>query len=311
MIRHPAFFRSASSRYLPASPFTGKSSYFQAAPANEPRAGGNTDSIAGVGDSLWITIEQVRALSLCSRAMTTFDAHTGLSLDERLLRTVAAWRARRGMSARRFGLEALGDPNFVGRVARGRSVKLETADRVLAFMGHPPLGPLLRAEVETFLAVSGTKLSILGEEAVGNPSFVGRLRRGASPRLATMGRVRAWMADNATEEEIRAVCERLADMADPFEMTWDAAGDPPRGSGDQGDVVERAKENHLNTREAAAWLGLSPKTLERYRVSGEGPDFRRFGSRVRYLLIDLESWASERRWTSTSEERGARKGKRR
>ena len=37
-------------------------------------------------------------------------------------------------------------------------------------------------------------------------------------------------------------------------------------------------------------LGLSPKTLERYRVSGEGPAFQRFGARVRYLLADVEAW---------------------
>ena len=239
--------------------------------------------------------------------MTAFDDDTGVPLDERLRRSIALWRARRGMSARRFGVGALGIPGFVGLQARGRPLRIDTADRVLAFMGYPPLGPLLRAEVEAFLAVSGTKVSILGEEAVGNPSFVGRLRRGASPYLKTFDRVRAWMAANATQEEIHIIRERLANLSDPFDGTWDAAGEP----GATGDVDERAEENHLNTREAAAWLGLSPKTLERYRVSGEGPDFRKSGSRVRYLLEDLEKWASARRWTSTSEERAARRRKRR
>ena len=233
--------------------------------------------------------------------MTTFDAHIDIPLDERLLRTVAAWRARHGMSARRFGTEALGDPGYARTHLGGRSLRLETTDRVLAFMGRPPLGPLLRAEVEAFLAVSGTKLSILGEDAVNNPSFVGKLRRGASPRLATFDRVRAWMAANATEEEIRAVRERLADFEDPFAETRDAAGDPP--------VAEEhpSAGQGLDTREAAAWLGLSPKTLERYRVSGEGPDFQKFGARVRYPIEDLEEWASTRRWTSTAEERAARR----
>ena len=160
---------------------------------------------------------------------------------------------------------------------------------------------MLRAEVEAFLAVSGTKLSILGEEAVGNPSFVGRLRRGASPRLATLGRVRAWMAANATEDELRAVRERLKDIPDPFDGKWDAGEDPPVAGEDPGAV------QGLDTREAAAWLGLSPKTLERYRVSGEGPDFQKFGARVRYPIEDLEEWASARRWTSTAEERAARR----
>ena len=220
--------------------------------------------------------------------MTTFDAHIDIPLDERLRRTVAAWRARHGVSARRFGTDALGDPGFVGSQMRGRSVRLDTADRVLAYMGYPPLGPLLRGEVEAFLAVSGTKASILGEEAAGNPSFVGRLRRGTSPQLATFDRVRAWMAG----------------VADPFAGTGDAVQAPPAGAGIESERDPRMNENvtkYLDTREAAAWLGLSPKTLERYRVSGEGPHFHRFGSRVRYLLADLEAWASARRRVSTSD----------
>ena len=59
---------------------------------------------------------------------------------------------------------------------------------------------------------------------------------------------------------------------------------------------------YLSTREAAAWLGLSPRTLDRYRVSGEGPAFHRFGSRVRYLAADLDDWASARRRLSTSDD---------
>ena len=53
---------------------------------------------------------------------------------------------------------------------------------------------------------------------------------------------------------------------------------------------------YLSTREAAIWLGLS-----RCRVSGDGPAFHRFGSRVRYLAADLEAWASARR-LSTSDD---------
>lgn len=67
---------------------------------------------------------------------------------------------------------------------------------------------------------------------------------------------------------------------------------------------ENAK-NYLSTREAADWLGLSPRTLDRYRVSGEGPVFHRLGSRVRYLRDDLDTWAQAGRRTSTSDDGGA------
>ena len=37
----------------------------------------------------------------------------------------------------------------------------------------------------------------------------------------------------------------------------------------------------MNTQAAAAYLGLSPRTLDGYRVSGAGPAFHRFGNRAR------------------------------
>ena len=58
---------------------------------------------------------------------------------------------------------------------------------------------------------------------------------------------------------------------------------------------------YLNTREAAAHLGLSTRTLDRYRVSGDGPVFLKFGGRVRYLAEDLDEWARSRRRRSTSD----------
>ena len=97
------------------------------------------------------------------------------------------------------------------------------------------------------------------------------------------------MAAYATEEELGAVRERLADFDDPFDGKWD------EGEGLPGTGEDPGAAQGLDTREAAAWLGLSPKTLERYRVSDEGPDFQRIGARVRYLLEDLEAWASARR----------------
>ena len=59
---------------------------------------------------------------------------------------------------------------------------------------------------------------------------------------------------------------------------------------------------YLNTRAAAAYLGLSTRTLDRYRVSGDGPVFLRFGGRVRYLREDLDEWARTRRRRSTSDD---------
>ena len=57
----------------------------------------------------------------------------------------------------------------------------------------------------------------------------------------------------------------------------------------------------MDTRRAAALLGLSHRTLEGYRVSGGGPAFHRFGNRVRYRRSDLDAWAAKRRATTTAQ----------
>lgn len=57
----------------------------------------------------------------------------------------------------------------------------------------------------------------------------------------------------------------------------------------------------LDTRRAADYLALSPRTLDGYRVSGAGPSFHRFGNRVRYRRSDLDEWAANRRSTTTAE----------
>jgi predicted DNA-binding transcriptional regulator AlpA len=63
----------------------------------------------------------------------------------------------------------------------------------------------------------------------------------------------------------------------------------------------------LTQREAAMTLRLSVRTLERWRVSGEGPPFAKLGRRrVGYCSDDLEAWIASRVRTSTSERRAGR-----
>jgi helix-turn-helix protein len=58
-------------------------------------------------------------------------------------------------------------------------------------------------------------------------------------------------------------------------------------------------EKLLDTREAAAYLKLSVRSLEAYRWHGQGPLFLKSpaNGRVRYRVADLEKWLKERgRW---------------
>lgn len=52
---------------------------------------------------------------------------------------------------------------------------------------------------------------------------------------------------------------------------------------------------------AAEFLGLSHRTLQRWRVDGAGPRFYKLGRAVRYRLDDLQAWAEEQARRSTSD----------
>jgi len=58
---------------------------------------------------------------------------------------------------------------------------------------------------------------------------------------------------------------------------------------------------YLTNDEAAVFLRLSPRTLEKQRVIGGGPRFRKFGRRVMYAVADLETWADARSFEATSD----------
>ncbi len=57
----------------------------------------------------------------------------------------------------------------------------------------------------------------------------------------------------------------------------------------------------VRTHDAAAFLGLSGRTLEKHRCTGTGPVFRKLGGRVVYAIDDLEAWAAELARNSTSD----------
>ena len=73
-------------------------------------------------------------------------------------------------------------------------------------------------------------------------------------------------------------------------MSANLAGLPPR---------------FLRTPEAARFLGLSGRTLEKHRTYGTGPAYRKLGGRVVYAIDDLETWADRGAVTSTSDPRGS------
>ena len=58
--------------------------------------------------------------------------------------------------------------------------------------------------------------------------------------------------------------------------------------------------NLLKVAQAAAHVGLSESTMNKLRLTGDGPTYVKLGSRVLYDMRDLDAWISARRRQSTS-----------
>jgi predicted DNA-binding transcriptional regulator AlpA len=64
--------------------------------------------------------------------------------------------------------------------------------------------------------------------------------------------------------------------------------------------------SYKRTLAAADYLGIGQSTLERKRIDGSGPRWRRLGAKiVVYATEDLDAWAAQQIHTSTSEPRHA------
>ena len=53
------------------------------------------------------------------------------------------------------------------------------------------------------------------------------------------------------------------------------------------------KENYYSEKDVAKKWGLSQKTLQRWRGNGEGPEYVKFGGRVRYSEIAIKKFEDE------------------
>ncbi|MBR1164760.1 putative DNA-binding transcriptional regulator AlpA [Bradyrhizobium elkanii] len=67
------------------------------------------------------------------------------------------------------------------------------------------------------------------------------------------------------------------------------------------DLMSDLSTRFLRTPEAARYLSLSGRTLEKHRTYGTGPAYRKIGGRVIYALDDLRAWADLGTKTSTSD----------
>ncbi|WP_448044338.1 helix-turn-helix transcriptional regulator [Bradyrhizobium liaoningense] len=67
------------------------------------------------------------------------------------------------------------------------------------------------------------------------------------------------------------------------------------------DTNAGSPQRYLRTPEAARHLSLSPRTLEKHRIYGTGPEYSKLGGRIVYAMDDLNAWAKLGKKKSTSD----------
>jgi len=69
----------------------------------------------------------------------------------------------------------------------------------------------------------------------------------------------------------------------------------PKNHSPENHIVAPQREPLMTTREAAAYLRLTPNTLNTLRWRGLGPAFIKLGNgfSIRYRFSDLERWVNE------------------
>ena len=69
----------------------------------------------------------------------------------------------------------------------------------------------------------------------------------------------------------------------------------------------RVVQQHLPERDAAQWLGVSPRTLWGLRASGKIP-FVRIGRSIRYDLDDLRDFVESHKLTAMTQDHSSQNG---
>lgn len=114
---------------------------------------------------------------------------------------------------------------------------------------------------------------------------------------------------SALAEQLAILARRKAQLLNEEARLWSALGElvmsveapavsptvPPPSQSNSPDP-----ERLFTVRDAASLMGLSPSTLNKWRLTGDGPHFVRLGSRVFYRRDELNKFISGKTFPDTS-----------
>ena len=58
---------------------------------------------------------------------------------------------------------------------------------------------------------------------------------------------------------------------------------------------------YLSRKEAAEWLGVTVKFMEKHAMHGDGPIFHKIGRLAKYRVSDLEKYGEEKSCSNTAQ----------
>ena len=61
------------------------------------------------------------------------------------------------------------------------------------------------------------------------------------------------------------------------------------------------KEEYFNTKEVAKYMKISPRTIERWRTEGQGPEYHKVGRKVIYNVSDINAYLASNKYSHTSQ----------
>ena len=84
-------------------------------------------------------------------------------------------------------------------------------------------------------------------------------------------------------------------------MTEPTRKQPDRSNRSAETAHASAAARYLTPKQAAVYLSVKPKQLERLRMTGDGPAFSKVGRLVRYSRADLDAYMATNRVRNTAE----------
>lgn len=112
-----------------------------------------------------------------------------------------------------------------------------------------------------------------------------------------------------TSDVIADALERLADGIRTVAAALREEGSEAMARAHGPKLLESSEHVLLTPKQLAAELNVAEQTLAKWRLSGVGPRYSKFGRLIRYDRAEVLRWVDERRYAHTAEQQ--KRGRRR